>query len=380
MLRLLDFDRQLRPWTDINNPSSPSNRSTTSAGTSSTSHEMTSITPNLSRMTVNELSTVDDDDEDDLLSLGPPKPRASMMKPPPPPPLPLPSIQTSKSKPYSSSSMDAESEAPRLTKELIELCDEISILSQFLYSDGIVEAYDLSFEDMKRIKQRLKEIKTQLKSFAKTAEGLETIIRSYKWTKLLCPWKFPECNETMSQSLSKSASNPSSPSSKRSSPSRPYERLPVRQSHHVIIPRILNDLNISMPTSVTSSLPLLDRNNDIFYGLSMNEARANTFIIKLLHKEIDAVVGDIPASIQTAMTDMHLPTESVESSLPYAVTSALQELDEVDRYNQMREMYLQKMNKAENSRRLSIKNTLNNSPSGSPGKEKFMKSSPVSHV
>lgn len=197
------------------------------------------------------------------------------------------SIAQASRKPFRRGDVIDESESPRLSKELIRICDDISLLTAAVKLPAN-SRNDQSAEYIAKLKQRLQTSKQQLKNYAKTSSDLEMIIRSYKWTKLLCPWKFPEVTGK---------------SSSRDSLSR--------------------KIDLSSPSS--NSIKVVEKQEEEFYGLNITEARSSAYLIKLLHREIDPVIGEVPASLQASIGG---------PNLPYAVIHILDEVEEVERYNQ----------------------------------------------
>ena len=94
-------------------------------------------------------------------------------------------------------------------------------------------------------------LRKKLLKLAGTHENYELLIRSYKWSKIYCTWKYPEI-------VSKS------------------------------------------PASSTQSSSVPDECGD-FFGLITEDARASKYLIRSLHQDIDCVLGDAPASIQAAL-------------------------------------------------------------------------------
>jgi myosin heavy subunit len=255
MLRLLDFDYQL-----------------CQASTSASGHEL----------------AVEEDDEEDLLDSRSSKKKSSSLR---------------------RGDMIDESESPRLSKDLIRICDDISLLTAAVKSSSSSNNNNnSSAEYVAKLKQRLTYMKQQLKNYAKTSADLEMIIRSYKWTKLLCPWKFPEVT--------------GKPSSRAS---------------------LSKQVDLSTPSS---SVKVVEKQEEEFYGLNITEARSSGYLIKLLHREIDPVIGDVPASLQASIGG---------PNLPYAVIHVLDEFEQVERFNQSQQQQRPKTNDSHH-------NTSNRSP------------------
>jgi hypothetical protein len=137
-------------------------------------------------------------------------------------------------------------EGTRLTREMIELCDIISSTPVSLGST------DMQKEAMRR-----------LKIIACNPQELEIIVRSYKWAKTLCFWKYPEL---------------------------------------VHPPTAADGIYSSSPDECD------------FYGLKINDAKASMYIVRTLHRDIDPSLGEGPASLQASMGALRL-TMGVEETL-----------------------------------------------------------------
>jgi hypothetical protein len=133
-----------------------------------------------------------------------------------------------------------------------------------------------------------------------SAEQMELIIRSYKWSKIYCTWKYPE---VLQRSQLSSSSAPGG-------------------------------------TMTATSLPLDDSHGN-FFGLRPAEARSSIHIIRSLHQDIDIVLGEAPASIQAALGALNInPDESPPPSGPTANEHLMrrnQLEDEVQRRNKGKE-------------------------------------------
>jgi hypothetical protein len=97
-----------------------------------------------------------------------------------------------------------------------------------------------------------KTLQRRLFKLAASSDKYEYFIRSYKWSKIYCTWKYPE-----------------------------------------IVGR-----NVSSPNPQTEHED--DMGGD-FFGLKPAEARASKYIIRSLHQDVDCILGGAPASIQAAL-------------------------------------------------------------------------------
>lgn len=127
--------------------------------------------------------------------------------------------------PFTFASLNGQS---RLTDDIISLCHDICTSA------------DVNMQ--KTLERRLFKIAT-------TYDKYEFFIRSYKWSKIFCTWKYPE-----------------------------------------IVCR--NDVHQANPHNDS---------NEHFFGLYPTEARASKYIIRSLHQDVDSVLGGAPASIQAAL-------------------------------------------------------------------------------
>jgi myosin heavy subunit len=224
-------------------------------------------------------------------------------------------------------STDIEADGPRISAEILILCDRISICK-----DAAAQ---------KKMKQLLKET-------AITTEQLEIIVRSYKWSKTLSVWKYPEILESQKIVLP-----PAELESKTSSPRgsvRPSAAAGLTTPRKASADAAAVDGTPSTPKGGTSfsrlsmsllggtnlfdtpsvdfiskstgagnngssspSTPDTDETELDFYGLRFSSVRVNPYIIRQLHKDIDPVLGEAPASIKAAIGAPELPPMISES-------------------------------------------------------------------
>jgi hypothetical protein len=116
--------------------------------------------------------------------------------------------------------------------------------------------------------QNLKSLKAKLfRLSGGSMEQMELIIRSYKWSKVYCTWKYPE---VLSQKPASSSSS----------------------SHTA--------------TATSGGGVWIDDSHGNFFGLRPAEARSSIHVIRSLHQDIDIVLGEAPASIQAALGALNI--------------------------------------------------------------------------
>lgn len=128
---------------------------------------------------------------------------------------------------------------PLLNDEVIDICDKISI------------------ENDPKIK---KEYRQKLKDMTTSDRQYENFIRYYKWTKLLCIWKYPE---------------------------------------------IMDDIE-------NQNKGKLNKVEEEFYKLRIEESRTSLNLIRTLHQDVDSQ-GNMSASLHAEITSLDLPKEVIES-------------------------------------------------------------------
>lgn len=164
---------------------------------------------------------------------------------------------------FSEDGHDIDDEGPKLTADMLSLCDEIC-------STGSLEA-------ARTAKRRLQQLAG--KGGGPPGSGLEEIIRCYKWSKMLCSWKYPETRLT--QSILVGAGNG----------------------------------DMSELRDETYSLPSSAREEEYeFFGLRPSEGRSTLFLIRMLHNDIDPRTGgEAPPSVQAALGALELPVNVKET-------------------------------------------------------------------
>jgi len=152
---------------------------------------------------------------------------------------------------------------PRLTGEMIELCDEICSTS--------------SLDAARAAKRRLQQL-------GGGATGLEEIIRCYKWSKLLCTWKYPETRLATTAGGAAAGGTDSD----------------------------------AQPAAAADAAAGAKDAEFEFFGLRASEARSSVFLIRMLHCDIDptqgsGASGDTPPSMQAALGALDLPANVRET-------------------------------------------------------------------
>ena len=106
------------------------------------------------------------------------------------------------------------------------------------------------------------------------------IVRSYKWSKIYCAWKYPEVQQE---------------TGKKTQLAKKYRR----DSEN-------NTSLIGDEGSVSDIATLEDENGGEgeFYGLRPGEARFSKYIVRSLHRDVDPQSGTAPATIQAALGAM----------------------------------------------------------------------------
>jgi myosin heavy subunit len=157
---------------------------------------------------------------------------------------------------------------PRLTDNVLGLCHEI---------------VNCSVSDEKA---KLKHLKSQLLiSAGGNQERFEMYIRSFKWSKLFCAWKYPEIQQKVTQSRAKELAAMESSGDQQEQ-----------------LSRILEDDASEEPTE--DELSRLISGEGEFFGLRPGEARFSKYIVQALHREVNPQSGDAPPSIVAALGAM----------------------------------------------------------------------------
>jgi len=160
---------------------------------------------------------------------------------------------------------EEEDDGPRLTPEVLSLCDEIC-----------------SNPDLNVARAA----KRRLQLMTRSPSGLEEVVRCYKWSKMLCIWKYPEIRggggteEETATSVSQSASHQGG-------------TLPGESSGEEFE----------------------------FFGLRAADARSSLFLIRMLHQDVSPMLGEAPPSVQAAMG-------ALDVELPNGVREAMDKLDQ----------------------------------------------------
>ena len=114
---------------------------------------------------------------------------------------------------------------PRLTTELIGLCDLITQTkaqimqeqTQAAQSQNLNQSINRQKNSINYINQQkelLKAAKNRLKILAQNTENLEIIIRSYNWSQMLSLWKYSELNNGNGNRNGNARNSPSKQTSK----------------------------------------------------------------------------------------------------------------------------------------------------------------------
>ncbi len=166
-------------------------------------------------------------------------PKKNAKSAPPPPPFVIPT-------------------GPRLTDEIIALCQDITACS--VSGDRAL---------LKSLKNRL-----TIRIAGENAEMFEMLVRSYKWSKIFCAWKYPEVQPSIKKAASLKAAKGDSDSASAEQDS---------------------------PEMETMSDIITAQDEGEFFGLRPGEARFSKYIVRALHRDVDPQSGDAPASIQAAL-------------------------------------------------------------------------------
>lgn len=176
-------------------------------------------------------------------------------------------------------SCDDVEDSPRITSEMISLCDEIC-------STPSLEAARLAKRSLQQLANS-------------SACDVEEVVRCYKWSKLICTWKYPEVR----------LSGPKE-GGRADETNRPF----------------------SDTASTASSAAAAREPEYEFFGLRPTEARSSVFLMRMLHSELDPSSGaDAPPSMQAALGALDLPA-SVRETMDKLERSHLNE--EIERRNE----------------------------------------------
>jgi hypothetical protein len=224
-------------------------------------------------------------------------------------------------------SNDVEADGPRISAEMLVLCDRIAACK-----DPVAQ----------------KKMRALLKDMAVTTEQLEIIVRSYKWSKSLSVWKYPEVlesqkivmppedspgKETKSATRSGSMTTPKKGQPTSAETITPFgagtagtgdANKPASLSRSTSFSRLSvsllggtnifdapdinlfsgrgsnaknNNDGVYSPTTVDD----FDSEELDFFGLRFSNVRTNAYLIRQLHKDFDPVLGEAPASIKAAV-------------------------------------------------------------------------------
>lgn len=154
---------------------------------------------------------------------------------------------------------------PRLDDEVLNICHEITACSIRKDRAGL-----------KSLHKKLLFLSNQ------DSDHFEMIIRSFKWSKIFCAWKYPEVQQE------------AEPNKKSHSRHRGSETLSSNIS-------IMGEEDSVDKISVTEDE--FGGEGD-FYGLRPGEARFSKYIVRALHRDVDPQSGSAPATIQAALGAM----------------------------------------------------------------------------
>lgn len=173
-------------------------------------------------------------------------------------------------------------EGPRLTSEMLHYCN--LIISAPSSSSTLASASQPDTVTKRQAKRILNDL------CCNDASKLELVVRSFKWSKMLCVWKYPEVAQLLSESA-------------------------LSGLGHVAVGN--DGRNESVEHVATASF------GETFFGLRINEAHANLHLIRTLHHDV-GTFGEAPASMQAAMGSMDLPSGVWET------IRSLEQLDDYD--------------------------------------------------
>lgn len=152
---------------------------------------------------------------------------------------------------------------PRLDDEILNICHEITACT------------------IRKDRESLKFLHKKLLFLTNhDAEHFEMIIRSFKWSKIFCAWKYPEVQQ-------EGGGNKKQTTKHRNSDT-------------------MSGVSVLEDDSVAENQPYEDEfgGEGEFYGLRPGEARFSKYIVRALHRDVDPQTGSAPATIQAALGAM----------------------------------------------------------------------------
>jgi myosin heavy subunit len=163
---------------------------------------------------------------------------------------------------------------PRLDDDVLAICHEITACSVRQDREGV-----------KLLHRKLLFLTNH------DPDQFEMIIRSFKWSKIFCAWKYPE--------VQAEGGGKKKPASRRVSDSLSNASV-LDDREHRGGDRDRDGDNISELDTLEDEFG----GEGEFYGLRPGEARFSKYIVRSLHRDVDPQSGNAPASIQAALGAM----------------------------------------------------------------------------